>query len=188
MHVAYIAATEPLSTYQPEDDTDVTRLLASLHALPALRTVELQAIRRRVVLELVGLASYKKLSLACAHLTIPPAEAAAVADLESLHLIVEDMQPEVVCTPPPCLHPISLWIDDLVNWADSFEVLNGAAFCHAQVDMFVQMGAAHRVFSAGDLYMCKELHEVQRGAAQRSSGMQDVCSSLKTVYDDGYFL
>ncbi|CAL8467743.1 g7281 [Coccomyxa elongata] len=127
VHLAYTTVSCPISTYQPADGTDVTRLSALLHALPALRVVEIQAMRRDVLLERMG--QYEHLSLACADICIPPCEAAAVARLKSLHLVFETGHPETV-------------------------------------DMLAQLGASHKVFSAGDLYMCKELQDIRLGCAR----------------------
>lgn len=95
--MAYTTVSCPSSTYQPADGTDVTRLLASLHVLPALRVVEMEAVRRDVLIERVG--HYQHLSLACANICIPPCEAEAVARLKSLHLVFETGHPETVCSP-----------------------------------------------------------------------------------------
>lgn len=100
VHLAYTTVSCPVSTYQPADSTDVSRLSALLHALPALRVVEIQAMRRDVLLERVG--HYEHLSLACADICIPPCEAAAVARLKSLHLVFETGHPETVCPPHGC--------------------------------------------------------------------------------------
>ncbi|BDA42600.1 hypothetical protein COCOBI_03-4930 [Coccomyxa sp. Obi] len=149
VHLAYTTVSCPISTYQPADITDVTRLWALLHALPALRIVEMQAMRRNVLIERVG--HYEHLSLACADICIPPCEAPAVARLKSLHLVFETGHPETV-------------------------------------DMLKRLGASHKVFSAGDLYMCKELQDIRLGCARATSTMTHAHHGLKTVYEDGYFL
>jgi hypothetical protein len=97
IHLEYTAASQPITTYQPADGDDVTQLLASMHVMPALQSVEIQAMRRNVVLEHVGRMHYKHLSLACTDLSIPPTEAAALAELKSLRLVFETGHPETVC-------------------------------------------------------------------------------------------
>lgn len=97
VELLYAAASDPITTYHPGDQEDVTCLLASLHTLPALESVEIQAMRRTVVLAHVGRAHYKRLSLACADLSIPPTEAAALAELKLLRLVFETGHPETVC-------------------------------------------------------------------------------------------
>lgn len=58
-----------------------------------------------------------------------------------------------------------------------------------QLDMLAQLGASQQGFSAGDLYLCKELQEVRLGPTPHASSVVDHAHhSLKTVYDDGYFL
>ena len=54
--------------------------------------------------------------------------------------------------------------------------------------MLAQLGASHKVFSAGDLYMCKELQDIRLGCARACSTMTHAHHGLKTVYEDGYFL
>ena len=94
VHLANITVSSPMTTYKPADGRDVVRLSASLHALPALRIVEIQALRRKVLIDQMG--DFQHLTLACADIRIHPKEAAKLARLKSLHLMCVTGHPETV--------------------------------------------------------------------------------------------